>query len=162
MFVLFYAVRLFVLVDDGVDKLIKCRLTFVRIFEDGGGVKDAFAGVVDIIGDCLARLLFAYARAVVHDELGYHAEVFVERMLILCNCLEVKRSFARQDVAHIGHFFCKSAWQDKHAHDFDYADRLLLDVVEFNCRVEDAKRMRLVRPVVAKDEIELIFAVLIY
>ena len=159
---MFFLFVLFCLVNDGVDELVKCGLTFVRVFEDCGGVKDCLASSVDIVGDGFACFLFADACAVVHDELGYHAEMLVERMIFFCNSLEIKRSLACQDVAHEVGFRFESAGQDEESHDLDYTDRFLLDIVEFNCGVEDAKRMFLVSPVVAKNEIELIFAVFVY
>ena len=66
-----------ILTDDAMDKFVKGFLTFFVVFEHCGGVENFLASVVDIIGYCVFRFFFRARRAVVYDELGYHAEVLV-------------------------------------------------------------------------------------
>lgn len=66
-----------ILTDDAMDKFVKGFLTLFVVFEHCGGVENFLASVVDIIGYCVFRFFFRARRAVVYDELGYHAEVLV-------------------------------------------------------------------------------------
>lgn len=144
-----------------MNKFVKRVLTFLVVFEHCRCVEDLLANVVDVVRNGVLGNLVGASSAVVHDKLSYHSEVLVKGMLFVGQRLEVKRRFAREDVADLRHFTCKSARQNKQSHHFDYADGLLLDIVEFGSRMEDSVGVFVVGSVVAQYQIELIFAVVV-
>ena len=128
-------------------------------FENGGGFEDFYAGFVDIVGDNVAGFAFGQVEAVVVCKLRNHADVLEERVLGIGKFLEIKRRFARKVFSDFHGFFGKSARKNKQAHNFDYADCFLFDVVHVFGRVEDAVRVFFVGAVVAQNEVETIVSV---
>lgn len=149
------------LTNNTADEFVKSGLTLFVVFEHCRGVENLFASVVDVVGYGIFRFLVRACRAVVNDKLRDHAEVFVQGVRVFRNRLEVERCFACEDISYLGCFARKTSGQNEQAHNLDDAYRFLLDVVQLLRGVEDAEGVFLVRAVVAQDEVELIFAVLI-
>ena len=147
--------------DDGMNEFVKGLLTLFVVFEHCGRVENLLANVVDIVGDGIACNLVRTRRAVVYDKLSYHAEMLVQGVSFIGKRFEIEGGFACEDIADLRHFVCKSAGQNKQAHNLDYAYRLLLDVVEVFGGVEDSEGVRFVGAVVAENQIELILAVVV-
>ena len=132
-------------------------MSVLGVFEDRGGVQDLLAGGVDIVRDGALRLGLGHFRAAVGDELGDHAEVFVEGVSVRGDGFEVQGSLAREEVFDLLAFALQPAGEDEQPLHLDDADGLLLDVVQFLGGVEDAVGVFLVGAVVAQDEVDLIF-----
>lgn len=82
-----------------MNKFVKRVLTFLVVFEHCRCVEDLLANVVYIVRHGVLGNLVGASSAVVHDKLSYHSEVLVKGMLFVGQRLEVKRRFAREDVA---------------------------------------------------------------
>ena len=82
-------------------------------------------------------------------------------MILARERLEIQGLFAGQDVLYPFAFALQSAGQDEQSLHLDYADRLLLDVVQFLRGMEDAEGMRLVGAVVPEDEVDAVEPVVV-
>lgn len=142
-------------------KSVKAFLSDFGILEDARALQDLFAGVVDKVGDELFRAFGGVGVAVVVDELQDHLRMLGHGIFRVRERLEVENVLAGQIFFHFGKLFFQSAGQNEQAHDLDYADAFLLDVVHAFFGVEDAVGVLFVRAVVAQDEIEDIFALVI-
>ena len=87
--------------------------------------------------------------------------MFVEGVSVRGDGFEVQGSLAREEVFDLLAFALQSAGEDEQPLHLDDADGFLLDVVQFLGGVEDAVGVLLVRAVVAEDEVDLIFPVVV-